>query len=79
MGVQDIYSTALKVSYDWGYHVYKQIWIPCVGEELGLIQEGNNPYDRYAVVVQRAVDNETVGWVPKELSQVFWKFIDGGN
>ena len=36
-----------------GYHVYKIIWEPHVGDEFIVIQEGGNSHDRYVMAVYR--------------------------
>ena len=33
-----------------GFHVYKAIWTPTIGEELSTDREHGNPADQYAVV-----------------------------
>ena len=37
-----------------GYHVYKSVWIPVLGEQLATQQEYGNPEDRYAVSVMKS-------------------------
>ena len=61
-----------------GYHVYKEIWTPFVGEELTLTQENGNCHDRYAITVEKENDM-IVGRVPKELSKIFRIFMEGGG
>ena len=34
-----------------GYHVYKDIWTPAIGEEFVCCQEWGNDHDRHAVAV----------------------------
>ena len=34
-----------------GYHVYKDIWTPAIGEEFVCRQERGNDHDRHAVAV----------------------------
>ena len=46
-------------SYVKGYHAYKKIWIPKVGETLSTEREPGNLVDKYAVCVKK--NNKTVG------------------
>jgi len=34
-----------------GYHVYKHVWKPSIGEKLVAQREFNNPMDKHAVQV----------------------------
>ena len=34
-----------------GYHVYKEIWEPAIGEQLSCKREDSNTKDQYAVAV----------------------------
>ena len=36
-----------------GHHVYKNVWMPTLGDELECKKEGDNDFDQYAVVVLR--------------------------
>ena len=38
-----------------GFHVYKDVWRPVIGEELRCQREVDNPRDPYAVAVTSAV------------------------
>ena len=56
------------------HHVYKDIWTPFVGEILNVQQEVHNAEDHFAVAV---VKNEMIiGHVPREVSHLFWYFIE---
>ena len=61
-----------------GYHVYKEIWNPIVGEKLACIFERNNPHDRYAIAATKLfpgrLANVTVGHLPWEISR-FTRFL----
>ena len=57
-----------------GHHIYKDIWIPFIGEILRVEQEANNTTDRFAVAVVR--DETVVGHVPREVSCLVWHFIE---
>ena len=41
------------VSYVKGYHVYKTLWNPLIGEFLSCEREPDNPMDKYAVCVKK--------------------------
>ena len=56
-----------------GYHVYKDIWIACVGEELPCQRENGNPTDPFAVAVVKSV--LTVGHIPRKISSVCSLFL----
>ena len=59
-----------------GFHVYKTIWTPTVHEQLNTRQEHDNPEDQFAVAVIRDPSpGQTVGHVPKEMSRIFWHFL----
>ena len=36
-----------------GFHVYKEVWSPIVGEQLKCCYERNNCYDRYAIAATK--------------------------
>ena len=63
----------LKESVIRGHHVYKDIWIPVIGQQLCVLSEHNNPHHKRAVAVYK--DGVIVGHVPRELSKTFWFFI----
>ena len=56
-----------------GYHVYKNVRIPCVGEEFPIERERGNANDRYAVCVKK--DGRIVRHLPRGLSKVAWHFL----
>ena len=60
-----------------GYHVYKEIWNPTVGEHLICERESLNPSDRYAVAVVK--DDVIIGHLPRVLSQLCSLFIARGG
>ncbi len=60
-----------------GFHIYKFIWTPVVNDEHSVQQERGNAEDQYAVAI---INNDLiVGHVPRELSQIFWFFIERGG
>ena len=56
-----------------GHHVYKDILIPTVGEELACARENSNTKNPYAVAVTR--DSTVVGHVPRKLSAACAPFL----
>ena len=61
-----------------GFHVYKVVWTPTLHEVLQTRRELENREDRYAVcVLKTSAESQTiVGHVPRELSKLFWYFIN---
>ena len=57
-----------------GFHIYKDIWDPEVGELLVCRQEYGNLYDPYAASVIRG-DNVIVGHVPQKISSLCYFFL----
>ena len=66
-----------KASCVRGYHVYKEIWRPVVGEEFACQREMNNEKDRYSVAVKEA--SRVVGHLPKKISCVCSLFLRRGG
>ena len=60
-----------------GYHVYKEIWEPTIGEELCCEREVGNPKDPLAVAVIKPIagENTIVGHVPRNISSLCSLFI----
>ena len=56
-----------------GHHIYKNVWMPRIGEELAVIVEENNEYDRHAVAVTK--NDSIVGHVPRELATTLYFFL----
>ena len=61
------------VSYVKGYHVYKTLWNPLIGEFLSCEREPDNPMDKYAVFVKK--ENKIVEHLPLGKSGKFAKTI----
>lgn len=61
-----------------GFHVYKEIWKPKVGDVLSCIHERNNQHDRYAIAATKLLpgqlSNVTLGHLPREISR-FTRFL----
>ena len=60
-----------------GYHVYKVVWKPAIGEKLQADQELDNEVDKFAVKVVK--NNEIVDHLPREYSRILWYFIARGG
>ena len=60
-------------SFIRGYHAYKDIWEPFVGETLLLKRESTNVRDRSAVAVMQ--ETEVVGHVPYNISSALSMFL----
>ena len=56
-----------------GYHVYRDIWVAAVGEELSCVRETDNHQDPFAVTVARS--GITVGHVPRKISSICSMFL----
>ena len=61
-----------------GHHVSKKFWTTYIGEKLPLSSEEGNVYDKHAVAVDKA-DGIVVGHAPREMSRVFWFFLQHGG
>ena len=57
-----------------GYHRYKHLWTPVVGQKYNCKREPSNRYDTYAIAVHH--DGNIVGHVPRDYSEVFSSFLD---
>ena len=60
-------------SFVRGYHSYKDVWEPRVGEVLALEREPHNTVDQLAVSVVRS--GRIVGHVPFNLAPVYSHFL----
>ena len=56
-----------------GFHIYKQVWTPFIGERLSCTRERSNTEDPFAVTIKRGT--ETVGHVPHTISCVCTLFL----
>ncbi len=52
-----------------GYHIYKEVWTPAIGEEFVCRQERDNDHDRHAVSVHKE-GHDVLGHLPCEISSV---------
>ena len=60
-----------------GYHVYQEVWVAAVGEELVCEREPDNSHDRYAVAVKRT--GIIIGHLPRKLSKLCSLFLRRGG
>ena len=61
-----------------GYHIYKEIWTPEIGEEDNCQCEPGNREDPYAVAIKKG--DSVVGHIPQNISCICSLFIRcGGN
>ena len=54
----------MPLPFNSGYHVYRDIWVAAVSEELSCVRETDNHRDPFAVAVARS--GIIVGHVPDE-------------
>ena len=52
-----------------GYHVYKEVWAPAIGEKFVCRQERGNDHDRHTVSVHEE-EEDVLGHLPREISSV---------
>jgi len=60
-----------------GFHVYKSLWTPEIGEELSTVRETSNTHDRFAVAIQKGT--LTIGHIPAEISKFCCFFLRRGG
>ena len=60
-----------------GFHVYRDIWTPIIGEVFSCEREDGNPMDPYAVAIKRG--SEVIGHVPRVISAACSLFIQRGG
>ena len=60
-----------------GYHIYKEIWTPEIGEEGNCQREPGNREDPYAVAIKKG--DSVVGHVPRNISCICSLFIRRGG
>ena len=63
-------------STNQGFHVYKSLWTPEIGEELSTVWKTANTHERFAVAIHKGT--LTIGHVPAEISKVCWFFLRPG-
>ena len=77
MASQAVSGTGLEVlevhSYIRGYHVYREVWTPTIGEDLLVKPEPTNEKDPNAVAVFKG--DVIVGHVPRNFSPRLIQFL----
>ena len=61
-----------------GYHVFKEIWTPFIGEDLEYKRDASNIRDAYAVGIMRQEETGStaiVGHVPQKISAACSLFL----
>ena len=77
---QFAFSTAVR-----GFHVYRTVWTPHIGQCLRVEKEHNNIMDKYAIAtilvgsVEDSDAKTVIGHMPRELSKVLWYFMSHGG
>ena len=67
-----------------GFHVYRELWEPKLGQKIQIDQEIGNIHDPFAIslgakIVGKLTDNEIVGHIPREISRFCHYFINYGG
>jgi len=57
-----------------GFHVYKDIWKPSIGDKLACEREFDNCFDKFAIKVVN--NGETVGHLPCKFWKIAWYHFD---
>ena len=57
-----------------GFHVYKDIWKPSIGDKLACEREFDNCFDKFAIKVVN--NGETVGHLPHKFTKIAWYHRD---
>ena len=60
-----------------GHHVFKDVWTPCINEQLQVHIEEGNAFDEHAVAVWK--DGQAVGHLPREIATTCWHFLRRRN
>ena len=60
-----------------GFHIYKDVWEPTIGEVLSCERDIGNSHDTFAVAIKNS--SEVVGHVPRFLSLICSIFIQRGD
>ena len=60
-----------------GFHVYKDVWKPTIGEVLSCERDTGNSHDTYAVATKNS--SKVVGHFPRFLSSISSIFIRRGG
>ena len=72
----EMYSFSLTTALR-GFHVYKNVWEPTIGEVLSCERDIRNSHDTFAVAIKNS--SEVVGHIPRFLSSICSIFIRRGR
>ena len=61
-----------------GFHVYRDVWRPVIGEQHACVHEGDNPYDIFAIKVCETGGDRAVCHLPMEIYRVTKCLIERG-
>ena len=80
--IYGVRTAAVESSCSWstssvvrGYHVYKNVWTPSIGERLQLRRQDHKRLRPSCRERREGI----VGHVPREMSRTFWHFIMHGG
>ena len=73
MGVQDDIMTMERECVIRGYHLYKDVWTPTIGEILECRAQPGNRFDRYSVSVLK--DAGTIVGHHQESCHVYFHYL----
>lgn len=67
-----------------GYHVYRDVWNPRIGQKLHIEQDNANVHDPFAMAIKatqrgKLIYWETVGHIPREISRFCYYFVNYGG
>ena len=67
-----------------GFHVYRDVWSPRIGQQLDIEQDNANVHDPFAMAHYSKCDGklvywETVGYLPREISRFCYYFVNYGD
>ena len=68
----EMYSFSLTTAV-CGFHVYKNVWEPTIGEVLSCKRDIGNTHNMFAVAIKNS--SKVVGYVPRFLSSICSIFI----
>ena len=60
-----------------GFHIYKNVWEPTIGEMLSCERDNGNSHNTFAVAIKNS--SKVVGHIPRFLSSICSIFIQRGG
>ena len=81
------FSSLRQVQFDCasrGFHEYRQIWNPRIGQKLNIEQDYGDIHDPFSMAIKAVLRGriqywETVGHIPREISRFCYYFIKYGG